>query len=424
MPALCLCFSIHEPYQLRRYTVFDMGQSSVYEDDDQNCDALLRAARLCYLPACDLLLKLVRRYAGAFAVSLSISGTALDLFEQYTPEVTESLCALAETGCVEFVAATSAHSLAFLYSREEFDRQVKAQCARLKGLFGKKPTAFMAIPLVGVGLLYKNGYFRQDIDADGRQVAQYPVNNFGLLPISMVYDADKQPVFVQLELPGRLLFARVWKLCVGRITLYLMDTDTRRNTDEDRRITDKLYEANREVRLLQEMLLGMKSLLVGVDGAVVPGLASGYCGSGDALQLPIAASVAIAMGTGNLEASPKDIVRLVNLDRVLKDNVLELLPLRPLVLSDGKEAAVTAKSDNYLGSELDGCTLFLFNEPKIDLIGKLGTFPGFGNVFFYDRQTGYAAAISVNNERAVSHAIALGAEILNAIRQRGVSGIK
>ena len=120
-----------------------------------------------------------------------------------------------------------------------------------------KSASDMAIPLVGVGLLYKNGYFRQDIDADGRQVAQYPINNFALLPISMVYDADKQPVYVQLELPGRLLFARVWKLAVGRITLYLMDTDTRRNTDEDRRITDKLYEANREVRLLQEMLLGM-----------------------------------------------------------------------------------------------------------------------------------------------------------------------
>ncbi len=120
-----------------------------------------------------------------------------------------------------------------------------------------KSASDMAIPLVGVGLLYKNGYFRQDIDADGRQVAQYPVNNFGLMPISMLYDADNQPVYVQLELPGRLLFARVWKLAVGRITLYLMDTDTRRNTDEDRRITDKLYEANREVRLLQEMLLGM-----------------------------------------------------------------------------------------------------------------------------------------------------------------------
>ena len=143
MPALCLCFTIHEPYQLRRYTVFDMGQSSVYEDDDRNCEAVLRASRLCYLPACEMLLKLVRRFEGAFVVSLCVSGTALDLFEQYAPEVTESLCALAATGCVEFVAETSAHSLAFLYSREEFDRQVKAQSARIKSLFGKKPTAFM-----------------------------------------------------------------------------------------------------------------------------------------------------------------------------------------------------------------------------------------------------------------------------------------
>lgn len=143
MPALCLCFNIHESYLLRRYTVFDMGQSSVYEDDDRNCEAVLRAARLCYLPAGELLLRLVRRYEGAFVVSLCVSGTALDLFEQYAPEVMETLCALAATGCVEFVSETSAHSLAFLYSREEFDRQVKAQNARLKSLFGKKPQTFM-----------------------------------------------------------------------------------------------------------------------------------------------------------------------------------------------------------------------------------------------------------------------------------------
>ena len=61
MPALCLCFNIHEPYQFRRYTVFDMGQSSVYEDDDRNCETMLRAARLCYLPAAEMLLRLVRR---------------------------------------------------------------------------------------------------------------------------------------------------------------------------------------------------------------------------------------------------------------------------------------------------------------------------------------------------------------------------
>ena len=164
--------------------------------------------------------------------------------------------------------------------------------------------------------------------------------------------------------------------------------------------------------------LGMKTLLAGVDGAVVPRLTSGYSGSNGEMQRPLAASVAIAMGTGNLEATPDDVVRLVNLDRIVKNNVLETLPLKPLVLADGKEAAVPSKENHYLGSELDGCTLFLFSQPKIDLIGKLGSFPGFGTAYFYDRQTGYAVAVSVNNERAISHAIALGAEILEALRRK------
>lgn len=142
MPALCLCYEVHEPYRLRRYTVFDMGQNSMYEDDDRNCDALLLTARACYLPMNDLLLKLIRRYGKDFKVAFSISGTALDQFEQYAPEVVDSFKALADTGCVEFVAETGPHSLAFLYSRDEFDLQVKEHCARIKSLFGKKPVAF------------------------------------------------------------------------------------------------------------------------------------------------------------------------------------------------------------------------------------------------------------------------------------------
>ena len=142
MPALCLCYEVHEPYRLRRYTVFDMGQNSVYEDDDRNCDALLLTARACYLPMNDLLLKLIRRYGKDFKVAFSISGTALDQFEQYAPEVVDSFKALADTGCVEFVAETGPHSLAFLYSRDEFDLQVKEHCARIKRLFGKKPVTF------------------------------------------------------------------------------------------------------------------------------------------------------------------------------------------------------------------------------------------------------------------------------------------
>lgn len=142
MPALCLCYEVHEPYRLRRYTVFDMGQNSVYEDDDRNCDMLLFTARVCYLPMNDLLLKLIRRYGKDFKVAFSISGTALDQFEQYAPEVVDSFRALADTGCVEFVAETGPHSLAFLYSGDEFALQVKEHCARIKRLFGQKPVTF------------------------------------------------------------------------------------------------------------------------------------------------------------------------------------------------------------------------------------------------------------------------------------------
>ena len=170
--------------------------------------------------------------------------------------------------------------------------------------------------------------------------------------------------------------------------------------------------------------LGMKSLLVGVDGAVVPRLASGYSLDGSEMKLPLAASIAIAKGTGNLEATPDDVVRLVNLDRVLKNNVLESLPLKPLVLPDGKDAVFIAKDDHYVSSELDGCTLFLFDQPEIALIGKLGSFPGFGTAYYFDRETGYAVAVSINNEIAIPHAIALGAEILQAIRQRGAATVR
>ena len=148
MPALCLCYEVHEPYRLRRYTVFDMGQNSIYEDDDKNCDILLYTARACYLPMNDLLLKLIRRYGKDFKVCFSISGTALDQFEQYAPEVLESFQALAETGCVEFACETAPHSFSFLYSRPEFVRQVENHAKRIKRLFGKKPVTYRNAELV------------------------------------------------------------------------------------------------------------------------------------------------------------------------------------------------------------------------------------------------------------------------------------
>lgn len=148
MPALCLCYEVHEPYQLRHYTVFDMGQNSIYEDDDRNIDVMLHTARVCYLPMNDLLLKMIRRYGKDFRLTFCISGTALDQFEQYAPEVLESFQALAATGNVEFAAETMPHSFAFLYSRDEFIRQVEEHAKRIKRLFGKKPTTYRNAELV------------------------------------------------------------------------------------------------------------------------------------------------------------------------------------------------------------------------------------------------------------------------------------
>ena len=114
MPSLCLCYEVHEPYRLRRYSVFDIGQSSIYDDDDLNCDILLHTARACYLPMNDTLLKMIRRYGKDFKVTFCMSSTAMDQFEQYAPEVLDSFRALAETGNVEFAAESAPHSFAFL----------------------------------------------------------------------------------------------------------------------------------------------------------------------------------------------------------------------------------------------------------------------------------------------------------------------
>lgn len=148
MPAICCYFQVHQPYRLRRYTVFDMGQNSIYEDDDKNCDILLRVARSCYLPMNDLLHRHIRTFGKRFKVAFSISGTALDQFEQYAPEVIDSFQGLAATGCAEFLSETYDHSLAFLYSRSEFERQVQSHSAKIQKLFNQKPAVFRNTELI------------------------------------------------------------------------------------------------------------------------------------------------------------------------------------------------------------------------------------------------------------------------------------
>ena len=121
-----------------------------------------------------------------------------------------------------------------------------------------KSASDLGVPLVGVGLLYQQGYFRQYLSQSGWQQESYTNNDFHNLPVSMVYQPDGSPVSVEVNLSGRQVYAQVWRVQVGRVSLYLLDTNIPANArSEDRDITDQLYGGDREMRIRQEILLGI-----------------------------------------------------------------------------------------------------------------------------------------------------------------------
>ena len=120
-----------------------------------------------------------------------------------------------------------------------------------------KTASDMALPAIGVGLLYRKGYFRQSIDADGHQEHDYPDYDLSRLPLSRAQDETGLPLTVTIQLPGRDLAIAVWVAQVGRVPVLLLDTDTPENSDADRPITNILYVRGREMRLHQELVLGV-----------------------------------------------------------------------------------------------------------------------------------------------------------------------
>ena len=148
MKAICFNFAIHQPYRLKRYRFFDIGNDHYYYDDFLNDDIVSRIAAQSYIPAAQTLLRMIEDTKGAFRCSLSITGTALEQLEQYVPEFIELLGKLAATGKVEFVAETYAHSLSSLVDPDEFEQQVKANCERLHQLFGVKPKVIRNTELI------------------------------------------------------------------------------------------------------------------------------------------------------------------------------------------------------------------------------------------------------------------------------------
>jgi starch phosphorylase len=120
-----------------------------------------------------------------------------------------------------------------------------------------KAASDMALPLVGVGLLYRNGYFRQTIDADGHQEHRYPDYDLNRMPLTRALGREGDPLTVSVELPGRDVKVDVWTVQVGRVPVLLLDTDNPLNDPADRPITHILYVRGREMRLHQELILGV-----------------------------------------------------------------------------------------------------------------------------------------------------------------------
>ena len=139
---------MHQPWRLKVYRFFNIGKDHNYLDDFTNRAIMQKVARQCYLPMNALLLKLIKENKGAFKCSFSITGSAVEQFRAYAPEVLDSFRALAETGCVEFLAETYSHSLAALSSKEDFVEQVKLHTKMIKEEFGKKPVAFRNTELI------------------------------------------------------------------------------------------------------------------------------------------------------------------------------------------------------------------------------------------------------------------------------------
>src|SRR5215207_3155312 len=120
-----------------------------------------------------------------------------------------------------------------------------------------KAASDLGLPLVGIGLLYQKGYFRQYLNADGYQGETYPDNDFYNLPLTPILDAQGEPLLVHFDFPGRQAAARIWCAQVGRVPLYLLDTNLEENAPQDRDVTDYLYGGDRDTRIRQEITLGI-----------------------------------------------------------------------------------------------------------------------------------------------------------------------
>lgn len=150
MKNICFYFQVHIPYAMKRYRFFEIGKDHYYYDDFNTEERVRQYAEQAFMPANKILLDMIQNSGKKFKCAFSFSGAALEQLEQYAPEAIDSFRALADTGCVEFLAEPYGHSLASVMpdTENEFERQVKLQVNKIQELFGKKPTTFRNTELI------------------------------------------------------------------------------------------------------------------------------------------------------------------------------------------------------------------------------------------------------------------------------------
>ncbi len=148
MRTICFYFQVHQPFRLKRYKFFDIGNDHHYFNEFENKSIMRKVAEKCYLPTNQTFLDLINEYGDKVKITYSISGVAIDQFEMYAPDVLESFKKLVKTGCVEILSETYSHSLAALKSKQEFETQVKMHRKKVKKVFGVEPKVFRNTELI------------------------------------------------------------------------------------------------------------------------------------------------------------------------------------------------------------------------------------------------------------------------------------
>lgn len=181
MKNVCFYFKIHQPYRLKRYRFFDIGNDHYYYDDFANDEIVSRLAENSYIPMAETLLQMIKEYGSEFKCSISITGTAIEQLQQYVPEFIELLKKLADTGNVEFLSETYSHSLASLEDPEAFMREVKAHDDLVYRTFGRKPEVFANTELIyddDIALLISSMGFRTAVTEGAKHVLGWKSPNY------------------------------------------------------------------------------------------------------------------------------------------------------------------------------------------------------------------------------------------------------